>query len=475
MGPFKATNLWKEVVNSVHERVEIKKRRVRLRHYEYCFSGTAIVDVVLDTLEMNRAVLTQPISRAKAIKLCQLLLDSQEIFSVVSSASTFQDKQSAIFEDNSHRFYKLPEGICENKENSYASPKLKTVNESAFSSVTRKSSLRGSYSLTPYLRKKSRRTTESLIDTNTAEDIWRDVALSYLLRIVDLPILDSILSYEVPQTSTTGVTNLAFQGKADYSLSSVCMHEDEDQWKESALECIECLELSCSNIDCSGTAGRLQLFHVLRQHLEKTPTSVWPPIFADLHVCIYGLIMQEKRNDTIQALQLAILILAPSEREKLKRILKFMSIASDDNSVQLSRTETNRVVVERAFSDAILKNKLLTSHQRIQLVSFMSRHVEHIFRVPEFVRRRVQKRVLALACGKSCDEDVITQFCEKVHVNEYEDRIKNCTEESLAVLINQVLDDTKMSLKEKKRRLKEFKKVHEDIFVKYFPQMDELN
>lgn len=168
MGPFKATNLWKEVVNNVHEKVEIKKRRVRLRHYEYCFTGSAIVDVVLDTLQTNRAILTQPISRSKAVKLCQLLLDSQEINSVISSASTFQDKQSAIFEDNSHRFYKLPDSIGENKEN-YASPKLKSLSESTFNSISRKSSLRGSYSLTPYLRKKTRRTTEteSLLDTNS--------------------------------------------------------------------------------------------------------------------------------------------------------------------------------------------------------------------------------------------------------------------------------------------------------------------
>lgn len=295
------------------------------------------------------------------------------------------------------------------------------------------------------------------------------------MRIVDLPILDSILSYEAPPSSGSGVTNLAFQRKADFSVSSVCMEEDEDLWLEAALECVECLELNCSNIDCSGIAGRLQLFHIVRQHLEKASSSIWPAIFADLHVCIYGLIMKEKRNETIRALQLAILILSPAEREKLKRVLRFMSLASGENSIQLSRTETNRVVVERAFSDAVLKNKILTSHQRIQLVSFMSRHVDQIFRVPEFVRRRVQKRVLAVACGKSVDQDVITQFCEKVNVNEYEDRIKNCTEESLVILINQVLDDTKMSLKEKKRRLKEFKKVHQDIFKKYFPQMDDLN
>ena len=44
-GPFRATQIWNEVIDHLKEKVELKKRRYKLRNYDNCFTGTDAVDV----------------------------------------------------------------------------------------------------------------------------------------------------------------------------------------------------------------------------------------------------------------------------------------------------------------------------------------------------------------------------------------------------------------------------------------------
>lgn len=67
-GPFKATQIWNEVICHLKDRVEVKRRRHKLRNYNDCFTGTDAVDVVLHYLLSDQDTFCN-LSREKAVKV----------------------------------------------------------------------------------------------------------------------------------------------------------------------------------------------------------------------------------------------------------------------------------------------------------------------------------------------------------------------------------------------------------------------
>ncbi len=68
-GPFRATQLWNDIIDHMKDHIEVKRRRVKLRNYESCFTGTEAVDVVLERLQSERLNFTRDVSRDKAVKV----------------------------------------------------------------------------------------------------------------------------------------------------------------------------------------------------------------------------------------------------------------------------------------------------------------------------------------------------------------------------------------------------------------------
>lgn len=64
-----------------------------------------------------------------------------------------------------------------------------------------------------------------------------------------------------------------------------------------------------------------------------------------------------------------------------------------------------------------------------------------------------------------------SSYCDRVSKEEYVKQSKDCTEESLVNLMNTVLDDTNISLKEKKHRLKQFQKSYPQLYERNFDGM----
>ena len=67
-GPFRATQIWNEVIEHLKVKVELKKRRYKLRNYDDSFTGTDAVDVVLHYLLSDQENFCN-LSREKAVKV----------------------------------------------------------------------------------------------------------------------------------------------------------------------------------------------------------------------------------------------------------------------------------------------------------------------------------------------------------------------------------------------------------------------
>lgn len=104
---------------------------------------------------------------------------------------------------------------------------------------------------------------------------------------------------------------------------------------------------------------------------------------------------------------------------------------------------------------------------RYFLVNFMMETHANLFHIPEDVANYLQETLQAFEQGRT-DLPVVT-MCQRISVFEYEQQKERNTNQHLEHLINQILDDLTMSLKEKKGVLKHIQKHHPEVFVRVFP------
>lgn len=73
-GPFRATELWNEMINTLQAKVVVKRRRVHRQRYENCFTGADAVDVVLRyLLEDKHTFPNKKITRDNAFKVTNFI------------------------------------------------------------------------------------------------------------------------------------------------------------------------------------------------------------------------------------------------------------------------------------------------------------------------------------------------------------------------------------------------------------------
>ena len=63
------------------------------------------------------------------------------------------------------------------------------------------------------------------------------------------------------------------------------------------------------------------------------------------------------------------------------------------------------------------------------------------------------------------------RFSEALSISDYEMQTYQYTNSSLVQMMNSLIDDVKLSLKDKKHKLKQFQKHHPQLYNKYFPNM----
>lgn len=104
-GPFGATQLWHNIIQALQTQVEVRRCRRHLRVHAGCFTGSDAVDAVLSYLMQNVVFCTSEVSRLKAARLCQALMEAK-VFEPVGTKLFRRDKE-VTFEDSSSSLYRF--------------------------------------------------------------------------------------------------------------------------------------------------------------------------------------------------------------------------------------------------------------------------------------------------------------------------------------------------------------------------------
>ncbi|KAK5600143.1 DEP domain-containing protein 7 [Crenichthys baileyi] len=225
--PFRATYIWNSIISNLQTHVEVKHRRHNLKSYHDCFLGSEAVDVVLSHITLSHFFGDEAVPRHKAVRLCQALMDSK-VFESVGIKVFGKEKKRDKFEDSNVSLYRFLVPVTSSSlaltntssqstgtiGSCYGSP---NINQSSYA-LTSESQEVPSYSThSPVKREKlleevlgnlnlSATITPQMSHLGLSQEclyeVWHQQAVSRLLQLIELPLLESLLEGEVTSRSS---------------------------------------------------------------------------------------------------------------------------------------------------------------------------------------------------------------------------------------------------------------------------------
>lgn len=200
------------------------------------------------------------------------------------------------------------------------------------------------------------------------------------------------------------------------------------------------------------------LFDVIVKYYNQQRDCLLTDEYFDIHSGIIELLENEKRTEAVEATQLYLRLLLPNIREELQRLLTFMVIASEPNAYKLQKQYDNKTVVLKTLAKAVLQSKSLKVRAE-QLVWFLLEFHSELFKTPITLLDLVSKKLKKLLCGEDPDAISGFTFCQRLTYKEFEKQ-KERTSQYLHQLALEINSNPNITLKQKKKLIKEFQKHH---------------
>ncbi|NXR70728.1 DEP1A protein, partial [Rhadina sibilatrix] len=168
----------------------------------------------------------------------------------------------------------------------------------------------------------------------------------------------------------------------------------------------------------------------------------------------------------VEALQICCLLLAPPRRRKLQLLLRMMArISGNVDMPRLHDAMGNRSLLIQTFSRCVLRcaeeedlDELLST----RLVSFLMDHQQEIFQVPTHLQVAVWDHLeyKRMAQCKQEKEEICAilptySYCKQITPQEFEEQKVSTSQAAVAELLENIIKDKNLSVKDKKKKLKQ--------------------
>ncbi|NWV07242.1 DEP1A protein, partial [Ptilonorhynchus violaceus] len=182
----------------------------------------------------------------------------------------------------------------------------------------------------------------------------------------------------------------------------------------------------------------------------------------------------------VEALQICCLLLPPPRRRKLQLLMRMMArISGNVDMPRLHDAMGTRSLLIQTFSRCVLRcaeevdlDELLST----RLVSFLMDHQQEIFQVPTYLQVAVRDHIeyLKMAQCKQQKEDICAilptySYCKQITPQEFEEQKVSTSQAAVAELLENIIKDKNLSVKDKKKKLKQFQKEYPQIYRNRFP------
>ncbi|NXL63363.1 DEP1A protein, partial [Chordeiles acutipennis] len=182
----------------------------------------------------------------------------------------------------------------------------------------------------------------------------------------------------------------------------------------------------------------------------------------------------------VEALQICCLLLPPPNRRKIQLLMRMISRISENVDMpRLHDAMGTRSLMIQTFSRCVLccaeevdLDELLST----RLVSFLMDHQQEIFKVPTYLQVAVRDHIehVKMAQCKHPKEEICAilptySYCKQITPQEFEEQKVSTSQAAVAELLENIIKDKNLSVKDKKKKLKQFQKEYPLIYQNRFP------
>ncbi|XP_062509812.1 DEP domain-containing protein 1A-like isoform X2 [Corticium candelabrum] len=496
---FKATRLWNELVRNLREGVELKRHRWHMKTYDDCFTGSDAIECLLRHMQWTGTF--GHVTRPQAAKLCQKFLEMR----VIVDARGKQEKNE--FRDGNH-LYKFTQPLLSPRKRPARSALSTVVVANTYARMEK----------TP--AKKAKMETNCFDDSEVSEEqmdrlepmvienkeaglveirqidmgdatpeevaaVWKEITLSRLLQLVDMHALEDVLKVQ----TVNGKHIAANANHIVEAFMSMPRCTDRDKlfelttnadvlphWVLSAMEFLKNWPYGAPE-QCGFTLPVYRGFDrdvltTIEEYFQSMPQPLIPTELFSLHTAIIGLIQSGKQT-SVDALQLSTLLVSPLSRAQLLKLLMFMDSVTHSQTISLSTDRSNRQVLVKLFGSVILRSCSKPSVLELEsvslLVNFLLDNYTQIFTIPVDIEERVKQRLEHKSKDETDVAMVVGLSCHQITQQHYLNQMRETSQQAIAQLLDTIMENEKMSSKQKKQKLKQFQKAHPEIFSRKFP------
>ncbi|XP_068394113.1 DEP domain-containing protein 1A isoform X1 [Eschrichtius robustus] len=488
-GPYRATRLWNEVTTSFRAGMPLRKHRQHFKKYGNCFTAGEAVDWLYDLLRNNNNFGPE-VTRQQTIQLLRKFLKNHVIedikgkwgsenlddnsqlfrFPANSPLKTLPRRHPELRKNRIENFSKDKDSIFKLRNLSRRTPKkhglhfsqenaekmnCEIINEDQENSVDNRE-----------------------ISQKDVEEVWRYVILIYLQTILGVSSLEEVINPKqvIPQYIMYNMTNTSKHGVVTLQDKS----DDLPHWVLSAMKCLANWPRSNDMNNPTYVGFERDVFRTIADYFLDLPEPLLTFEYYELFVNILGLLQPHLERVAIDALQLCCLLLPPPNRRRLQLLMRMISRMSQNVDMpQLHDAMGTRSLMIHTFSRCVLRcaeevdlDELLAA----RLVSFLMDHQQEILQVPSYLQTAVEKHLDYLRKGhiKNPGDGVIAllptySYCKQISAQEFDEQKVSTSQAAVAELLENIIKNKSLPVKEKRKKLKQFQKEYPLIYQKRFP------
>ncbi|XP_006816189.1 DEP domain-containing protein 1B-like isoform X2 [Saccoglossus kowalevskii] len=466
MGPFRATRLWNDLIQVFRSGMPLKKHRWRVRLYDNCFTASDAVDWLHDHLRAN-INFGPEVTRQQTIQLLRKFVKSNIIHEVRR-----KEYKETVFEDDGHlfRFTRTsptkvlqPSSVLSSRTNLQQSPS-KSQPPLTITNLQQSPMKVGK-------RLPECKLVMKTITQYDIEDAWKTMTLASLQKILGLSTLEELISSE--KIIAKHVIHNANNVNKNGIVTLLNKEEDLPYWVLSAMRCLANWPNRLDDGLPSYPGFERDVFKSVTDYFQSLPEPLLTYEYYDLFTNVLGLYATDS-SCAQDALQLCCMMLPPSNRKKLHLLLRMMSKMENNEELNLVDGISTRQLVLQTFSRCILscmQEVGLDEILAMRLVTYMMDNYIEILKVPEQLRNDVEQRIAYLRRGKIkySDEENAYAYCEQVSKEEYEKQKLSNSQDAIAELLEGIIKDRQMPVKEKRKKLRQFQRAYPNIYAKRLP------
>ncbi|XP_050756776.1 DEP domain-containing protein 1A isoform X4 [Gymnogyps californianus] len=439
-GPYRATKLWNEITKYFRAGMPLRKHRQHFKKHGSCFTASEAVDWLHEVLR-NNSNFGPEVTRQQTVQLLRKFLKNHVIEDIKGRwGSENLEDNGALYRFPSTSPVKPLPSSCPPKENleNFSRDKerlfkLPHLSRRTFKKHDLLQSLENLEKTNADIIEENKEDTlhRKEISQEYVQETWRTIILIHLQTILGLPSLEEVLqpTQIVPEYVIYNMTNTSKHGVVILQNKS----EDLPHWVLSAMKCLA--------------------YYLLQPHLERI---------------------------AVEALQICCLLLPPRNRRRIQLLMRMISRISENVDMpRLHDAMGTRSLMIQTFSRCVLccaEEDDLDELLSTRLVSFLMDHQQEIFKVPTYLQVAVRDHIeyVKMAQCKYPKEEICAilptySYCKQITPQEFEEQKVSTSQAAVAELLENIIKDKNLSVKDKKKKLKQFQKEYPLIYQNRFP------